>query len=107
MYLSTIARSLGSYRGPLPPDPGPPRPLPPLRKKCGRVRLPDGRLIFVDCAHPAKPMAGLGTITACADAGTGLLKDCWKQAEQRGLGYTAISQEQLNRASTTYQRLTQ
>jgi hypothetical protein len=102
MYLTTIARSLGNYR-PLPSDPGPPR-LPPPRTvpKCGRVRLPNGQIIFIDCNKPAK---SLGTTAACSDAGTGLLIDCWRQAEQRGLGI-ALDQAQLSQAATSYQRIT-
>lgn len=50
------------------------------------------------------PCGGLGAITACGDAGKGLLIDCWKQAEKT-LG-TSLDQVQLNRVSTAYQRLT-
>lgn len=46
----------------------------------------------------------LGTIAPCADAGTGLLIDCWRAAEQKGLGY-ALSQSELSKVATAYQRI--
>lgn len=96
MYVSTIARSLGNL-GILP------RRLPPPKKPCVSRCYVDpktGMTVCVDCGHPG----GLGTTAACSDAGTGLLIDCWRQAESRGMGI-ALDQEQLSRAATTYQRL--
>lgn len=99
MYLNTMSRSLGA----LSPVRRPPVILPPKRPpKCVPRCYQDasGRTVCVDCSPP---MHGLGTITACADAGTGLLIDCWRTAEQRGLGI-ALDQSQLDKLSTAYQR---
>lgn len=87
MYLTTIARSLGD------PPVSKHYPLPPVYKHYPLPPLPKPRL------------SGLGTTAACADAGTGLLIDCWKAAEQKGLGYS-LDQAQLAKVATAYQRLT-
>lgn len=93
---------------------------------CGENTLPDGSVVMIECvnplpAHVSQPLvpagrdtraarairslSGLGTITACQDAGTGLLINCWNAATEKGLGRT-LSQDQLNRLSTAYQRIT-
>lgn len=93
MYVTTIARSLGDAHFPLPPV-FRYFPLPPTPK---HFPLPP---------QPRPRLSGLGTTAACADAGTGLLIDCWKAAEQKGLGYS-LDQAQLAKVATAYQRMTQ
>lgn len=120
MYVTTIARSLGD-----------PQILPPVQsrpsKNCGRRwkayiasspnqphRWADFLRVNPDChgrkhvsGGPIPPvlLSGLGTTAACADAGTGLLIDCWRQAEHKGLGYS-LDQAELAKVATAYQRMT-
>lgn len=89
MYVNLTARSLGSAVHLVPP---------PVRK----VRLVPPP---VQKHYTLPPVyKGLGTTAACADAGTGLLIDCWRAAEHKGLGYS-LDQAQLAKVATAYQRM--
>jgi hypothetical protein len=75
---------------------------------CGENRLHGGQIVVIDCPAPKPPALGsayyLGTSSACADAGTGMLADCWRAAVAKGL--SGVDQATLTRLSTAYQRLT-
>jgi hypothetical protein len=119
MYLNTMARYLGDAA---------PAPEPAViaitRRRCAprwrkyRAAHPGQahawRLFLAanpSCHKPKvlvpQPMAGLGTIHACNDANSGLLINCWDAALKKGLSGlgTAVSQAQLSKLATAYQRL--